>query len=57
MSLVSRVAERAGALREFCRKEGYNTKVALFVDRRAIRVGVGLWRGTSNEMCQYSHVP
>ena len=32
MSLVSRVSERAEALREFCRKEGYNTKVALFVD-------------------------
>ena len=32
MSLVSRVSERAEALREFCRKEGYNTNVALFVD-------------------------
>ena len=32
MSLVSRVAERAGVLREFCRNGGYNTKVALFVD-------------------------
>ena len=32
MSLQSRVAERADALREFCRKEGYNTRVALFVD-------------------------
>ena len=28
----SRVAERAVALKEFCRKEGYNTRVALFVD-------------------------
>ena len=32
MSLLSRVAERAEALRVFCRKEGYNTNVALFVD-------------------------
>ena len=32
MSLLSRVAERAEALREFCRKEGYNTNVALVVD-------------------------
>ena len=32
MSLVSRVSERAEALRECCRKEGYNTNVALFVD-------------------------
>ena len=32
MSLLSRVAERAEALRVFCRKEGYNTYVALFVD-------------------------
>ena len=32
MSLRSRVAKRAKALREFCRKEGYNTDVALFVD-------------------------
>lgn len=28
----SRVAERAVALREYCRREGYNTDVALFVD-------------------------
>ena len=32
MSLLSRVAERAAELREFCSKEGYNTQVALFVD-------------------------
>lgn len=32
MSLQSRVAERAVALREFCSREGYNTRVALFVD-------------------------
>ena len=32
MSLVSRITERAEELREFCRKEGYNTNVALFVD-------------------------
>lgn len=32
MSLRSRVAERAEKLREFCHREGYNTKVALFVD-------------------------
>lgn len=32
MSLRSRVKSRAVALREYCRKEGYNTNVALFVD-------------------------
>lgn len=32
MSLRSRVAKRAEALREFCCKEGYNTDVVLFVD-------------------------
>ncbi|MBO5900928.1 MAG: murein L,D-transpeptidase catalytic domain family protein [Alistipes sp.] len=32
MSLRSRVAKRAEALRKFCCKEGYNTDVALFVD-------------------------
>ncbi len=32
MSLRSRVAERAVKLREYCHREGYNTKVALFVD-------------------------
>lgn len=32
MSLRSRVAERAEKLREYCHREGYNTKVALFVD-------------------------
>ena len=32
MSLLSRIAERAVALREFCGREGYNTRVALFVD-------------------------
>lgn len=32
MSLRSRVTERAQALREFCSREGYNTRVALFVD-------------------------
>ena len=32
MSLRSRVAERAVALRGFCSREGYNTRVALFVD-------------------------
>ncbi|MBO5820696.1 MAG: murein L,D-transpeptidase catalytic domain family protein [Alistipes sp.] len=32
MSLRSRVVERAVALREFCQREGYNTRVALFVD-------------------------
>ena len=32
MSLRSRVAERAEALLEYCRKEGYNTDIALFVD-------------------------
>ena len=32
MSLRSRVAERAKELVEYCRREGYNTRVALFVD-------------------------
>lgn len=32
MSLRSRVTERAQALREFCSREGYNTRVAIFVD-------------------------
>ena len=32
MSLRSRVKSRAVALREYCRKEGYNTNIALFVD-------------------------
>ncbi len=32
MSLRSRVAERANELLAFCRKEGYNTRIALFVD-------------------------
>ena len=32
MSLKSRVAERAKELLEYCRREGYNTRVALFVD-------------------------
>ncbi|MBR4870733.1 MAG: murein L,D-transpeptidase catalytic domain family protein [Alistipes sp.] len=31
MSLKSRVAERAKELLEYCRREGYNTRVALFV--------------------------
>lgn len=32
MSLRSRVAERAAALLDYCRREGYNTRIALFVD-------------------------
>lgn len=32
MSLQSRVEERASKLLEFCRREGYNTRIALFVD-------------------------
>ena len=32
MSLQSRVAVRAKELKEYCLNEGYNTKVALFVD-------------------------
>lgn len=32
MSLRSRVAERAEELLAYCRKEGYNCKIALFVD-------------------------
>lgn len=32
MSLHSRVRERAAALLDYCRMEGYNTRVALFVD-------------------------
>ncbi|MBQ3173596.1 MAG: murein L,D-transpeptidase catalytic domain family protein [Alistipes sp.] len=32
MSLRSRVAERAAVLLDYCRREGYNTHIALFVD-------------------------
>lgn len=32
MSLLSRVRKRAEALYDYCRKEGYNTNIALFVD-------------------------
>lgn len=32
MSLLARVRERAEELRAFCRNEGYNTDIALFVD-------------------------
>lgn len=32
MSLISRARERAVKLREYCAEEGYNTRVALFVD-------------------------
>lgn len=32
MSLQSRAKERASKLLEFCRREGYNTRIALFVD-------------------------
>lgn len=32
MSLRSRVAARAEEVLEFCRKEGYNTDIALFID-------------------------
>lgn len=32
MSLQSRAKERASKLLEFCRKKGYNTRIALFVD-------------------------
>ena len=32
MSLRSRVAERSAELLRFCREEGYNTHIALFVD-------------------------
>lgn len=32
MSLRSRVRERAARLLDYCRREGYNTRIALFVD-------------------------
>ena len=60
MSLRSRVAKRAEALREFCRKEGYNTDVALFVDmsRHSGRRRFVAWsfeQGTPIFMCPVSH--
>ena len=60
MSLRSRVAERADALREFCRTEGYNTRVALFVDlsRHSGRRRFVAWdmeRNVPIFMCPVSH--
>ena len=60
MSLQSRVAERANQLREFCRKEGYNTNVALFVDlsRHSGRRRFVAWDMVRNApifMCPVSH--
>ena len=60
MSLRSRVAERAVALKEFCRKEGYNTRVALFVDlaRHSGRRRFMAWdmeRNVPIFMCPVSH--
>ena len=56
----SRVAERAVALKEFCRKEGYNTRVALFVDlaRHSGRRRFMAWdmeRNVPIFMCPVSH--
>jgi hypothetical protein len=60
MSLLSRVAKRAELLREFCRNEGYNTKVALFVDlsRHSGRRRFVAWDMERNETiftCPVSH--
>ena len=60
MSLRSRVAERADALREFCSKEGHNTRVALFVDlsRHSGRCRFVAWdmeRNVPIFMCPVSH--
>lgn len=60
MSLLSRVVERAGTLREFCNKEGYNTRVALFVDlsRHSGRRRFVAWDFESNRpifTCPVSH--
>ena len=60
MSLRSRVAERAVALREFCSREGYNTRVALFVDlsRHSGRCRFMAWdmeRNVPIFMCPVSH--
>ena len=60
MSLLSRVAERAEALGEFCRKEGYNTNVALFVDlsRHSGRCRFVAWNMKRNApifTCPVSH--
>ena len=60
MSLLSRVAERAATLREFCRREGYNTSVALFVDlsRHSGRCRFVAWDMKRNApifICPVSH--
>ena len=51
MSLQSRVAERAVVLREFCAREGYNTRVAMFVDlsRHSGRNRFVVWDMERNE--------
>ena len=60
MSLRSRVAERAKVLKEFCRREGYNTRVALFVDlsRHSGRCRFVAWsfeQDTPIFICPVSH--
>lgn len=60
MSLRSRVAARAVALRENCRKEGYNTNIALFVDlsRHSGRNRFVVWdfeRNVAIFTCPVSH--
>ncbi|MBO5832322.1 MAG: murein L,D-transpeptidase catalytic domain family protein [Alistipes sp.] len=51
MSLQSRVVERAVVLREFCAREGYNTRVAMFVDlsRHSGRNRFVVWDMERNE--------
>lgn len=60
MSLRSRIKSRAVALREYCRKEGYNTNVALFVDlsRHSGRNRFVAWdfeRNVAIFICPVSH--
>lgn len=60
MSLRSRVAQRAEELREFCIAEGYNNRIAIFVDlsRHSGRRRFVLWdfqRGVAIHTCPVSH--
>ncbi|MBQ8493046.1 MAG: murein L,D-transpeptidase catalytic domain family protein [Alistipes sp.] len=60
MSLRSRVAERAASLYDYCRREGYNTHIALLVDlsRHSGRRRFVVWdfeRGVPIFMCPVSH--
>ena len=60
MSLRSRIEERAAALHRFCREEGYNDRIALFVDlgRHSGLNRFVVWSFEENSMllcCPVSH--